>query len=142
VRETGWLATTTTTTTTKHETSNISEQLTAAFVAWKGADRQIWRMASHLSSGKSTTGATCWMPALLARMSRRANSASTPLTMAAHSAGLDTSAPEKPTRTPNSSARAAVADRAVAAGTRPCMTTSGGVVIGIWKRHERSEGAR
>src|SRR3712207_293342 len=42
---------------------------TAALVAWKAAERLMARTASHLSSGNSSMRATCWMPALLTRMS-------------------------------------------------------------------------
>jgi NTE family protein len=42
---------------------------TAALVAWKAAERLMPRTASHLSSGNSSTRATCWMPALLTRTS-------------------------------------------------------------------------
>jgi hypothetical protein len=38
---------------------------TAALVVWKVEDRQTAMMSSHLSSGKDSTGDTCWMPALL-----------------------------------------------------------------------------
>ena len=41
----------------------------AARIAWKGAERLMAMMASHLSVGKSSIGETCWMPALLTRMS-------------------------------------------------------------------------
>ncbi len=41
----------------------------AARIAWNGAERLMAMMASHLSVGKSSIGETCWMPALLTRMS-------------------------------------------------------------------------
>ena len=41
----------------------------AARMAWKAAERLIAITASHLSTGNSSTGATCWMPALFTRMS-------------------------------------------------------------------------
>src|SRR5919199_1914593 len=41
---------------------------TAARMAWNAADRLIARIWSHFSGGKSSTGATYWMPALLTRM--------------------------------------------------------------------------
>ena len=41
--------------------------------AWKALDRLMAMMASHFSGGKSSTGATCWMPALFTRMSTRPN---------------------------------------------------------------------
>src|SRR5581483_3613873 len=42
---------------------------TAARVVWKADVRLMAMMASHCSMGNSSTGATCWMPALLTRMS-------------------------------------------------------------------------
>ena len=45
---------------------------TASRVVWNAADRLIAMIASHLSGGKLSTGETCWMPALLTRMSGRA----------------------------------------------------------------------
>src|SRR5881394_3980329 len=36
----------------------------AARVAWKAEERLMAMIASHLSTGNSSTGATCWMPAL------------------------------------------------------------------------------
>jgi len=42
---------------------------TAALVAWKAEVRLMAMIWSHLSVGKSSIGATCWMPALLIRMS-------------------------------------------------------------------------
>ena len=65
---------------------------TAALMAWKAADRLIAMLASHLSSGKLSTGATCWMPALLIRMSTEPSSPSAFATMPAISAGLVMSA--------------------------------------------------
>ena len=41
----------------------------AARMAWKAAERLIAITASHFSGGNSSTGATCWMPALFTRMS-------------------------------------------------------------------------
>ena len=40
----------------------------------KAEVRLIAMIASHFSTGKSCTGATCWMPALLTRMSMPPNS--------------------------------------------------------------------
>ncbi len=42
---------------------------TAARMVWNAADRLIAMIASHFSGGNSSIGATCWMPALLTRMS-------------------------------------------------------------------------
>ena len=41
----------------------------AARMAWNAAERLIAMTASHFSTGNSSTGATCWMPALFTRMS-------------------------------------------------------------------------
>jgi hypothetical protein len=41
----------------------------AAFMAWKAADRLIAMMASQRSAGKLSIAQVCWMPALLTRMS-------------------------------------------------------------------------
>ena len=40
-------------------------------VVWKAEERLIAMIASHFSIGNSSIGATCWMPALLTRMSSR-----------------------------------------------------------------------
>ena len=45
----------------------------AAFEAWNAAERLTAMTASQRSSGKSTIFATCWMPALLTRMSTPPN---------------------------------------------------------------------
>ena len=42
---------------------------TAARTVWNAEVRLMAMMASHCSIGNSSTGATCWMPALLTRMS-------------------------------------------------------------------------
>ena len=42
---------------------------TAARIAWNAAVRLMAMIKSHFSGGKSSTGETCWMPALLTRMS-------------------------------------------------------------------------
>jgi hypothetical protein len=46
----------------------------AARVAWKTDVRLIAMIASHFSAGNASTAATCWMPALLTRMSMRPSS--------------------------------------------------------------------
>ena len=48
----------------------------AARMVWKAAERLSARIASHFSTGKSSIGLTCWMPALLTRMSTRPSSPS------------------------------------------------------------------
>src|SRR4051812_23218443 len=50
-------------------------------------------IASHLSGGKLSIGATCWMPALLTRMSTLPNAALVFATRSAIAAGLVMSAP-------------------------------------------------
>src|SRR5215213_2839031 len=42
---------------------------TANRVVWNTAERLMAMIASHFSGGKLSTGETCWMPALLMRMS-------------------------------------------------------------------------
>ena len=64
----------------------------AARMAWNAADRLIAITASHFSSGNSSTGATCWMPALFTRMSTPPSSRVACATIAAISAGFDMSA--------------------------------------------------
>ena len=53
----------------------------AARMAWKAADRLMAMIASHFSIGNSSIGATCWMPALLTRMSTAPNVCSRGLTI-------------------------------------------------------------
>ena len=48
---------------------------TASRAVWNAALRLIARMASHLATGNSSTGATCWIPALLTSTSTEPNSA-------------------------------------------------------------------
>ena len=74
----------------------------AARVVWKAEDRLIAMIWSHFSSGNSSTGATCWMPALFTRMSTAPKAFSASAIMAAISAGLVMSAAENSTLTPNS----------------------------------------
>jgi hypothetical protein len=62
-------------------------------MVWKAELRLMAMIASQRSTGKSSIGATCWMPALLTRMSTPPNSASQRRTMASISAGLLMSAP-------------------------------------------------
>ena len=66
----------------------------ASRVVWKADDRLIARMASHFSAGKSSSGATCWMPALLTRMSMPAGRIAVGLDHLAMARGFDMSAPE------------------------------------------------
>jgi hypothetical protein len=46
---------------------------TAARIAWKAEERLIASIASHLSTGKSSMGETCWIPALLTSTSTPPN---------------------------------------------------------------------
>ncbi|MCY1540866.1 hypothetical protein D9M68_765320 [compost metagenome] len=62
-------------------------------VAWKALVRLMAMMASQRSTGKSSTRATCWMPALLTRMSTWPNWAAANAIMSSISAGLHMSAP-------------------------------------------------
>ena len=48
-----------------------------ARVAWNAADRLIAMIASHFSGGNDSIGATCWIPALLTRMSTLPNRSTT-----------------------------------------------------------------
>ena len=61
-------------------------------VVWKAEVRLMAMMASHFSTGKSSTGDTCWMPALLTRMSTPPNLSDANCIKAAISAGFDMSA--------------------------------------------------
>jgi predicted secreted protein len=62
-------------------------------VAWKALERLMAMIASQRSTGKSSTLATCWMPALFTRMSTRPNAVAANFIMASISAGLLMSAP-------------------------------------------------
>ena len=64
----------------------------AAFVVWNADDRQTAMTASHLSSGNDSTGATCWMPALLQRICSPPRRSATPATIDRIAAGLVRSA--------------------------------------------------
>jgi hypothetical protein len=44
-----------------------------ARIAWNAEERLIAMTASHFSTGKSSIGETCWMPALLTSTSTRPN---------------------------------------------------------------------
>ena len=57
-------------------------------VVWKAELRLMAITASQRSTGNSSIGATCWMPALLTRMSTPPISISQYLTRAAISSGL------------------------------------------------------
>ena len=72
----------------------------AARMVWKAELRLMAMIASQRSIGKSSTRATCWMPALLTRMSQAPNSASQARTMSAICAGWLMSAPWYATREP------------------------------------------
>ena len=64
--------------------------------AWVNRNGPVSRTSSsrgHCSKGKLSSGATCWTPALLTRMSMRSCDRSNPSTMARTSSGLLTSPP-------------------------------------------------
>src|SRR4030095_8622060 len=71
----------------------------AARAVWNAAERLIARIASHFSGGKSSTGATCWMPALLTRISTAPSSAIARFIIDAIASGLDMSAASSSTLT-------------------------------------------
>ena len=71
-------------------------------VVWNAALRLMAMMASHLATGNSCRGATCWMPALFTRMSRLPSFSSVILTISAIDWGFDMSAVESATGTPKS----------------------------------------
>lgn len=65
---------------------------TAARIMCQADDRLMAMIASNFSTGNSSIGATCWMPALLTMMSTEPNSAAVRSTIAAISSGLVMSA--------------------------------------------------
>ena len=66
----------------------------AAWMAWKLDERLIAMTASQRSAGNVSIGAVCWMPALLTRMSTRAERRrSRPRTSSWICGGLEMSAP-------------------------------------------------
>src|SRR5215510_8754157 len=67
---------------------------TARRIAWNAPDRLMARMASHFSTGNSSIGATCWMPALLTMISMPPNVSAVWRTMWAIALGLLMSAGE------------------------------------------------
>ena len=94
-----------------------------AWIAWKFDDRLIAMTASQRSGGKLSTGAVCWMPALLTRMSTPPSSCAAARTIAWISAGFEMSAPLKPTFTLNSSARPRRSFSMAAASPKPFSIT-------------------
>src|SRR6266478_2873968 len=58
-----------------------------ARVAWNADERLMAMIWSHFSTGNSSIGATCWMPALFTRMSTDPSVVSAVLTIAAISSG-------------------------------------------------------
>ena len=65
----------------------------AARVVWNADERLTARIAYHRSSGNSSTGATCWIPALLTRMSTAPKRATAFSTIARIASGFVMSAP-------------------------------------------------
>ncbi len=72
----------------------------AAFIPWNTPDRLIAMIWSHRSSGKSSTLAVNWMPALFTRMSTEPRAFTASATIPAICAGLLMSAPLYATLTP------------------------------------------
>src|SRR5581483_5114774 len=70
-------------------------------MAWNVALMLMAMMASHLSVGKLSIGATCWMPALFTRTSTAPNAALVLATRSAIAAGLVMSAALYSTFTPH-----------------------------------------
>src|SRR5215470_731637 len=66
----------------------------ASRVVWNADDRLMARIAYHFSGGKSCNAATCWMPALLTRMSRRPDDCSVFSIISRIACGFDISADE------------------------------------------------
>jgi len=93
-------------------------------VVWNADDKLMARIASHLAGGKSCSGATNWMPALLTRTSSRPNDASVASIISAIDAGLDMSAAEYCTVTPNSSASLAWVAVISSGFPKPLSTTA------------------
>src|SRR5436305_1461160 len=81
-------------------------------------------MASHFSGGKSCNGATCWMPALLTRMSSRPDVCRVFSIISPIAAGLDMSADEKVTRTLKSAAILACTSATSSGLPKPLRTIS------------------
>src|SRR3954470_9567118 len=81
---------------------------TASRVVWNAEERLIAMIASHFSAGKSSTGETCWMPALLTRMSGPPSSSAQRFIIRSISSGLDMSAPS--CSAPSSSHSRAIAE--------------------------------
>ena len=65
-----------------------------SLVAWKAEERLMARIASHFSSGNSSIGATCWMPALFTMMSTAPNASVVWRTICSIALGLLMSAGE------------------------------------------------
>ncbi len=65
----------------------------ASRVVWKAAVRLMARMAFHFSTGNSSTGATCWMPALFTTTSMPPKRSAAPDIMASICAWRLMSAP-------------------------------------------------
>ena len=77
---------------------------TTALLAWKAADRLTASTWSHFSSGKSASGATCWMPALFTRISTGPSVRAAVSIRARTSDGQAMSAPQKAMVRPDASA--------------------------------------
>ena len=95
---------------------------TAARMAWKADERLIAMIASHFSGGNSSTGATCWMPALFTRMSTAPKACSAWRIMPAISSGFVMSAGECSAFTPNSLSIAGASVSISSGAPKPLMT--------------------
>src|SRR6266566_7036536 len=82
------------------------------------------RIASHFSGGKSCNGATCWMPALLTRMSTRPDVCRVFSIISRIATGFDMSAGEKDTRTLKSEAIFACTSATSSGLPKPLRTIS------------------
>jgi len=93
----------------------------ASRMVWKAAERFSAITASQRSDGNASNGATCWMPALLTRMSTLPWAAHW-LINASMSAGRVRSPPSNSTLTPNSSVSPARRRSIAAASPKPLIT--------------------
>src|SRR6516164_5709145 len=93
-------------------------------VVWKADDRLMAKIASHFSGGKCCNEATCWIPALLTRMSSRPNICSVCSIISRIAAGFDISAGENDTRTLKSEAILACTSAISSGLPKPLRTIS------------------
>ena len=96
---------------------------TAARMAWNADERLMAMIWSHFSGGNSSIGDTCWMPALLTRMSTAPKAFSASRIMPAISSGFAMSAGEWMALTPNSASMPLRARSISPASPKPLRTT-------------------